>query len=237
MSGACRYDPAVNCSDNIYFVVWADLGSHAWCSLMQQLFRQQVQPCVLCDEATWQRIAVHFHTQKLGVCVCVWGWGWGGGRSRRDQDLRFHRTHSLPPKADSVTSVSPPARPHPCLSFCNHFCILPANRFLRVQAEAPRVCFSLFVCCGKTREQLPPVGSRGIQKLCVPSLPSSAKVALCKQGGGGRSVEVADGCHRERWRLARGRLVRETAHSPELSLRVIVELVDLAKLCSIGQGG
>lgn len=33
---------------------------------MQQLFRQQVQPCVPCDEATWQRIAVHFHTEKLG---------------------------------------------------------------------------------------------------------------------------------------------------------------------------
>lgn len=191
---------------------------------MQQLFRQQVQPCVLCDEATWQRIAVHFHTENWGV----------GVRPRRDQDLRFLRTHALPPKADSVTSV--PRLP-PLLSFCNHFCILPANRFLRVQAEAPRVCFSLFVCCGKTREQLPPVGSRGILKLCVPSLPSSAKVALCKQGGGGRSAEVADSSHREGWRLARGRLVQETAHSPELYLRVIVELVDLAKLCSIGQAG
>lgn len=106
-----------------------------------------------------------------------------------------------------------------------------------MQAEAPRVCFSLFVCCGKTREQLPPVGSRGILKLCVPSLPSSAKVALCKQGGGGRSVEAADSSHREGWRLARGRLVQETAYSPELYLRVIVELVDLAKLCSIGQAG
>lgn len=92
----------------------------------------------------------------------------------------------------------------------------------------------------KTREQLPPVGSRGILKLCVPSLPSSAKVALCKLGGGGGGRSVRGGgsqTRREGWRMARGRLVRETAHSPELYLHVIEELVDLAKLCSIGQAG
>lgn len=158
----------------------------------------------------------------------------GGGFTQEGTRTWDFTGHTLCLQRQILVPLSPPP---PLLSFCNQFCILPANRFLRVQAEAPRVCFSLFVCCGKTREQLPPVGSRGILKLCVPSLPSSAKVALCKLGGGGRSVEVADSSHREGWRLARGRLVQETAHSPELYLRVIVELVDLAKLCSIGQAG
>lgn len=173
--------------------------------------------------------------QHGSASLCIFtqkSWGVGGALEKGpgleiSQDILF---------ASKGRFCYPCLPTHPLLSFCNHFCILPANRFLHVQAEAPRVCFSFFVCCGKTREQLPPVGSGGILKLCVPSLPSSAKVALCKQGGGGRSVEVVDGSHRERWRLARGRLVQETTHSPELSLRVIVELVDLAKLCSIGQG-
>lgn len=83
----------------------------------------------------------------------------------------------------------PPLPSSSPLKFCNHFCILPGNRFLCVESEAARVYFALFVCCGETREQLPLVGSGGILKLCVPFLPSSAKVALCKQGGGGRLGE------------------------------------------------
>lgn len=88
------------------FVVWTDLCSHVWCSVMQQLFRQQVQPCVLCDEATWQRIAVHFHTER-----------WGGGSPKKgpgleiSQDTRFaskgrfcYLCPHLLPSSVSVTS-------------------------------------------------------------------------------------------------------------------------------------
>lgn len=174
---------------------------------------------------------------SASLCIFTRKAGTGGGLSSAQEGTgtKDFTGHTLCLQRQILLPLSPPFS---LLGFCNHFCILPANRFLRVQAEAPRVCFSLFVCCGKTREQLPPVGSRGILKLCVPSLPSSAKVALCKQGGGeGRSVEAAVRSHREGWRLARGRWAPETAHSLELYLRVTVELVDLAKLCGIGQAG
>lgn len=141
----------------------------------------------------WGNMAAHrcaFSHGKLGrevvAVVMVLAVGVGGGGvvcPRRGQDLRFRRTHTFASK-DRFCYLCPHLLPSSVSVTISVLCL--QINFCVCKAEAPRVCFPLFVCCGKTREQLPPVGSRGILKLCVPSLPSSAKVALCKRGGGGR---------------------------------------------------
>lgn len=190
---------------------------------MQQLFRQQVQPCVLCDEATWQRIAVHFHTES-----------WGGGCLPKkgpgleiSQDSRFASEgrfcylcpHLLPSSLSVTISVF-------CLQI--DFCVWR----LRLLGFVSPSLFAVVKPMSSCRRW----GLEGfwscVSPLCHP-LPRWHYASREE----GWSVEVADSSHREGWRLARGRLVQEMAHSPELYLRVTVELVDLAKLCSIGQAG
>lgn len=106
--GARWCDPRVNRGGDIYFCSLGWSCSHARCSVMQQLFRQQVQPCVLCDEATWQRIAVHFYAES-----------WGGRRGVGGEIFAQEgtkpwdftgRTLCLQ-KADSVTSVPTTSSP------------------------------------------------------------------------------------------------------------------------------